>query len=585
MRRTSLLTGTLLLLLAPTLVRAEALSPWVQEVLDRVDAGIAAAGIYGPEPSCRNDDKDGLISEAQAAIRDYIDVRQQISRHNGYLRENTVCFQSDLNLLEDKIHEVREAMVDAVSTCSSTRMRTLREVFAFASDAYRLLALGGNDPSTSSDMLLYEYLWEDSGLLQSGTGGGLTDKHADAPLCPFTTDYSPRSIGYTFNDAAGEGLTLESTDLKSYGCDAETMRNLQNQTDETDKTASYFEETDAFAQELATTVSTFVNNINATIAALRGTNPNTDPLPQPTAPPHAELSGCLRPQFPPAATSKGDLPWDSFFDDYPDYFGAEYMHDVEIAPGVSLVTYNPPPEKALPIGLFLRPAYDYFSEFSNPVSMHRRLAAKRTLIGNERPLPVKAQGRGESFDNSMFLFIYGTDAAAQYRYISASIDRQTGFLEGTNRDAIERTIDGFLPLQDAVTDISIVAEEELPKYIQDFGYFMLRQCVNGHCSAENGTLDTMMKRIYNPYCHPYVSGEYKDARTHIKCLCITKDEDPNGLDLDNCDCNNPGPDDCKVYCAYCQKNPTDEERNEYNEMEPELFPGCRVEHGDPDTGY
>jgi hypothetical protein len=130
-----------------------------------------------------------------------------------------------------------------------------------------------------------------------------------------------------------------------------------------------------------------------------------------------------------------------------------------------------------------------------------------------------------------------------------------------------------------------VAEEELPKYIQDFGYFMLRQCVNGHCSAENGTLDTMMKRIYNPYCHPYVSGEYKDARTHIKCLCITKDEDPNGLDLDNCNCDNPGPDDCKVYCAYCQKNPTDEERNEYNEMEPELFPGCRVEHGDPDTGY
>lgn len=578
MTRAILAIGTLLLAF-PAVVHADALSPWVQNALDRMDAGISAAGTFGPEPSCNNNDKDGLIAEAQAAVRDYIDVRQQISRHNGYLRENTVCYQSDLNLLEDKIHEVREAMVDAVQTCSSTRMRTLREVFAFGSDAYRLLALSGNDPSASSDLLRYEYLWEDAGLLAAGTGGGLTDKHADAPLCPFTTDFAPRSIGYTLEDWMEGDHTLGKMNMKSYGCDAETMRNLQWQTAETSSTADFFEATDAFGQQLAAIVSAFENNINATIAALRGTSPNTEPLPPPTTLPHAELTGCLRPQFG-RVTSKAGMPWDSFYDDYPNYYNEENMRILG-----SLVTFDPPPELALPIGLFLRPAYDYFAEYSNAISMSRRLTAKRTLIGNERPLPVRAQGRGEGFDTSMFLFIYGTDAAAQYRTISASIDRQTGFLEGASRDAIERTMDGFLPLQEAVTDLSIVAEEELPKYIQDFGFFMLRQCVNGHCSAVDGTLDTMMKRIYNPYCHPYVSGAYKSARTHIMCFCITKDEDPDGLDLDGCDCLNPGSSDCQHYCAYCQTSPTQEEIDEFNDKEPELFPGCRVEHGDPDTGY
>lgn len=590
MRRLSLTVGLITLLL-PVAVHAEALSPWLQEVLDRIDAGMSTADAR-PAGTCNPDKDNGYLAEAEASIREFIDVRRQISRYQAYTKENTICFQSDVDLLEDKINELRTTIVDDAEACKLESMRILIEVLNFAVKAYDLLMLGGNDPSIRSDILQYEYFWESEALLESGSGSGITDTHSDAAQCPYTTDYSPHAVGYVIAD--GGSIVVDSSDIKSYGCDASVLENMPDQTQEMIDMLRFLngdggdnEGTIEFAKNMTTSLEQFLTNLDTIIADLRGTTPTSSfPAVMDPPPDHEERTGCLRPQVPLVALNPGDNAPDSMLDDYPDYYSEDNMREVEIAPGVFFQTFNPAPEEALPVGAHLRPAYDYFSIFSNPILMHRRFTAKKNSLGNNRPLPVRAQG-GEGIERSMFLLIYGADAPAQYRSISASVDRQTGFLEAASRDAIERTMQAYAPLQTAITTLSEVTEKELPEYIQDFGYFMLRQCVNGHCSEVDGTLDNMQKRIFNPACHPYVSGDYTDTRTHIKCLCIPKSaEEPDGLDVDACDCGGtPQDGDCKPWCAYCQQDPSQEERDKWADMEPELYPGCRVEQGDPESGY
>ncbi|HRH92898.1 MAG TPA: hypothetical protein PKV72_00010 [Candidatus Peribacteria bacterium] len=592
MKRASLAIG-LLTLLMPLAAHADALSPWTQQVIDRIQMGMDTADSFASGGTCDPDKEDGYLAESETAIRRFIDVREQISRHNAFLKENTLCLQSDLDLLEDKINDLRVAIVDADTACNLKSMRVLTNVVEFAVQAYNLLVVGGNDPSVKDDLLRYEYFWESADLVNSGSGTALNDVHEDAAQCPYTTDYSPHAIGYVQTD--GGPVTPGADDLKSYGCDAETIGNIAVHTQEMDGMDRFLngdggdnEGTLDFIKNISTIVTTFSTNIDTTIANLRGTG-STTPYPPPLAnpPPHDKVSGCLRPQVPLVAINPGDTMPDSMLDDYPDYYSADNAREVQIAPGVFFQTFNPPPEEALPIGAFLRPAYDYFSIFSNPVNMQRRFTAKKTVIGYARPLTLDAQGLGPEVPTSLYLLIYGIDAPSQYRTISASIDRETGFIEAASRDGIERTLQAYAPLQGAITKLSEVTDKELPAYIQDFGYFMLRQCADGHCSAVNGTLDTMEKRIYNPSCHPYVSGDYTDARTHIKCLCIPKsNEEPDGLDVAACDCGGtPQAGDCQTWCAYCQEDPSQAERDKYADMEPELYPGCRVEQGDPDSGY
>ncbi len=587
MKRFLAITG-LLLLAAPTAAHADPLSPWVQEVIERIDMGIATADAVAGSGTCEPEKDDGYLLEAGAFIKDFVDTRQQITRHNAFLRENTVCFQSDIDLLEDKADELRIKIIDAAEACSLREMRILGDILSFTTKAYGILVNGGTDPSVKSDLLKYEYFWETEDRLNSGSGSGITDTHVDAEECPYTTDYSPRSIGYVLADAGGTTVVIGGgpQDVKKYGCDEEVLPAIEVQTQEMDDMTEFHDATDEFATNITNMVRDFVTNIETSIAALRGDTPDFTFPQENNVGGHEEITGCLRPQVPLTFINPDDGAPDSMLDDYPDYYSEGNMTEIEIAPGVFFQSFNPPPEEALPIGMFLRPAYDYFSIYSNAISMQRRFTNKKTVLGQNRPLPIRAQDP-DAFNAGLFLVIYGSDALVQYREIAVSIDQQTAFIEAASRDAIERTLQAYAPLQDAITELSEVVEEDVPAYIQDFGYFMLRQCVNGHCSAEGGTLDTMMKRIYNPSCHPYISGDYTDVRTHIKCLCITKDEDPElGLDVGGCDCSGtPQAGDCQTWCAYCQKDPSQEEQEKYASMEPELFPGCRVEIGDPDTGY
>ncbi len=557
MRRLLILIGLLAL---PLQAHAQtALSPWVQEVLNRADLGMSTADGIAPAAACDNATVIADIQDNFAMVRRAQTAVITLEAESESLRGRTVCYEYDRRLLQEKMNEVLEAMDTAVQNCKLGTNKSLRDVYDFLADAYSSFLFGGANPAYKDQRLKYHYPFEDSSLTEPVYDSGST-----LPVCAFTSDYGPHAIAY-IPTAPGQPAVIGSPafDVKSFGCDADVLANIQPPFDqEAAAHRDFITRTDTFARNLYDTVSMALFNMNQFFAQISG-NPVTQlPGAQPPAP-HEKVSGCLKPLLPDPASSSAQE-WEELLLAYPEYFDPDKGN--KDTNGV--ITFGPAtPAETLPTGLLFMPVIDYFRTVPASFNLIRSFIDRRTDAGVSRPLPKAFVN--QKLDSYLSVMDRKIDSENSLRYIGANIEQEMAYLEANTRDAVESMSEASKPLQDAVNSLVYVVTEFLPGnggqsnpqtqedgYIPQLVYFLARSCVDGHCQE---TLDTVAKRIYNPYCHPYVSGDYMDDDTQKRCFC-----DPS-IQADWSD-----------FDKYCNRDYSSE-MGKYNSMQPELFPGCTEE--------
>lgn len=493
------------ILLAPLSVHAQALSPWVQGVLDRTQEGIVVAKGLA-YTSCERATVLSEIKNNQSLIRELVTPALQREAEAEALRENTVCFQSDKHLLELKLRELQEAMSAAAETCKVSTTKALRENYRFLVDAYASFVRGGMNPAYKDDRLQYRYPFQDAELWNAGAADRVKLTDASIPLCPYTTDFGVHSLAY---QTAQDSPPL----LRSFGCDASVLDKIPPPyAAEAQTLKKFMDDTNTFAASLYDTVSQTLFHLDDIIGVITGSLPPSE-LPGTKPPPeHATLAGCLRP---PAPDILRDPPAevDAVLSAYPEYFETYNQR----SDGAERVTYSPPPDQTLPTGILHRPIVDFFLTAPSAGILARSFVDLREISGASRPLPLQLVN--QMFD-SFLMTIANLSTVTKMQMIGGNIEREMGILESSSTDALQRKQDASVSLEAAVQSLVQVVDTELPeKYIPDLAFFLARSCVDGHCQR---TLEAVAKRTFNPYCHPYTSGKYLEEDAVERCYCDEK---------------------------------------------------------------
>ncbi len=525
-----------------------ALSPWVQAVLDRADAGITLAQSFS-DTSCNAESVMSEIENNQQTIRAFITPLTEREGEAEMLRESTVCFQDDKHRMELKMREIQEAMNAAVRACKLSTSKALRENAKFLGAAYHSFLIGGMNPSYRDDTLRYRNAFHDADLWQAGIGTPIALTGSTAPLCPYTTDYAVHSIGFVpVMPGQSAMIGTPAFDIRSYGCDATVLATLAPNNPEAATLKDFMDQTQSFSASLYDTVNTALVHLDTVISVLSGRLPQVKARGSTLPPTHAKQDGCLKP-IPPDFATDDPVQINALLSAYPDYYESYNLR--EDATGA--FTYSPLPEETLPVGILNSSVVDYFLATPNAGILTRSYTDLRENIGITRPLPQNLVST--LFDSFLNAITRTTDTANELKKISSNIEREMGILESDGTDALERMQDASVPLESAVQSLLLVVNTELPeKYIPQLAFFLARSCVDGHCQQ---TLDAVAKRTFNPYCHPYVSGRYVEDDAAKRCFCHR--------DIEN--------EDPVFWKRYCSAD-FSEDMATYDALQPTLVPAC-----------
>ncbi len=508
------------LVLLPQTAAATALSPWVQNALERADMGVLVAkGLPLPPRPCDSEANIQEVANNLSMVRQERSIAMDLGLESQFLRERTLCFESDRLQFQYKLNAIQNAMEVATQSCNIKASMLLRTVHAFTLDAYKMFLRGSVDSSFSGNILRYHYPFESASDFDSMAEPKLDSAHRDAPMCAYTTDYSPHFIGYLppQPDEDPPPDPDAPPDIKTYGCASGVLLQIRPNLPpalkiEADDLRDFLNQSNTLASDIYTVVREALWNIEAAIAAITGAT-SPEPLENSaTAPPHATEVGCL---LPPSPEPEGQAPpnaasFHAVLSAFPDYFRTPNLRKLDSGD----FTYTPPVGRVLPIGALFRPSYDFFFTLPNALVLSRAFDERKGEKGADRPLPKELAPADEE---QQAAFMYKFQATRALRGIMKDSERHMGTTDAIFRDSYERTLEAVKPLEDAVKSLSDVTEGFLPnEYIPSVAYFLRRSCVDGHC---NTLLESIAKRSFNPYCHPYVSGKYTDEQLADKCFC------------------------------------------------------------------
>lgn len=523
----------------PCSVHAAALSPWVQAVIDLSERGVTVAQNIEETGSCSPETSIAAIGNNRDTVLQNARISVLRARERELLMERTACFRSDRFLLEQQLQKVlillqeKTGVQNQSDSCRYNALAVLRTVYDFLAAAYVSFVEGSDDPTYADDLLQRRYIFERTDFQNTEMSDGMRDPSRDRePLCPFTSDYAPHSVGYI--PAAFMPTTENREDVRSFGCDATVLSERVlpalrsvNPADqpagliaEVESTIAFQRKTDAFARPLHQSVNDALSTIDAFIDVIRSpratqdANSNDDPVYRPSpslrAPlEHAVRSGCLRPLIDkPNFGSYTDL--ESILQSYPALFDPNSMRAMTIG-SFTLPRYFPDSALVLPTWLLFRPTGD------SSVTTIQRFADKKRRFGERRPLPTSLLGDAGGIETQLSYLQNTIYIPNDLRGIAGEMEWEAAVAEALHRDAIERTSGASSSLRTAVATLSEAVGTYLPDtYIPQFVYFMLRNCLGGYCQQ---TLRTVAKRTFNPYCHPYLSGKYVEEDAAKRCFC------------------------------------------------------------------
>lgn len=228
-------------MLCTTSVQAEApiSTTYLPNILKRADNGIQKAK-YSPPVNNFTLVFWSWFSSVQATIASALKVENSTLLHSQNIVDITPCLQYDLLLLEAKIDEVHDELIEAIAQKRTNSILLLKELSQWLQNRYNNLLLGATNPSHVDTEITWHYAFdntawcctepqatqsctvenrtacqqqggsvyanaEECGQVCAGTNGSTEA----APVCPFDTNYLPPT-------AAG------------YGCDATALKIIQD---------------------------------------------------------------------------------------------------------------------------------------------------------------------------------------------------------------------------------------------------------------------------------------------------------------------------------------------------------------------
>lgn len=465
------------LLLPTTALAGDPLSPFVRELINRADQGMAHADSYSTVANCDEYGvQDNARKSAEEYIRKFIDTETLLTRQTESLRAMTVCQRYDLWILEEKMRELLEKTATLANSCNVNGIRTIGDVYSFIAGGYKSVVQGGLDPASIDFRMRTKQFW-------SGD-----EEFPFAPACPFTTDYAPAS------------LVDENGSASEYGCDEWKISEIEAQSDIPDALrfeAEQEREKKIAATEVAQSLSDQIYNFDIVFSVFLGIIRGKPPdLPPPRSDMslggHQVIEGCR---------SNTD-----------ETFTVEvWDHD------------------DLPKGLIVTPTYEPFSFYKDAFVLMRDFARANARKGFNRTLPDFIKTDASTY----FPFWSQVDLLDQWRGITSEQERRRGNVTAATTDTIDKMIDASKPLHQAVLKFGYVSSFPDPKskndlpffpmYIRDVAYFLRRSCVFGPCQQ---MLDNVLRRTLDPSCFPY--GLQKDTYcARIRCYDLDDPECPS----------------------------------------------------------
>mgnify|MGYP006914134835 CR=1 FL=1 len=513
----SLFTATAFLILCyPGMaLAAEPLSPWVRGVIEKAEKGIAFADTLGESPSCKNasDEKakaaarEQATSEVARALRMFMETRNLLTPEQRELRGRTSCLRHDLVVLEEAMETVRQKMIDDIGQCKLLSASLLTSVYRMQSEAYQALILAGDDPTYESPILRRTYFFEDAQAFRQ-SAPTVDVAGSTAPLCPFTSDYAPQSVAY--ENGVGSSLVL-------YGCTPETLERVASPSEllEVQTQKAFMTKTQTISTKTYSFVYDFIATIDDLIAVIRGVSPEArTPPPTPLNFPleHRTISDCLQLSSEDLVRSRAEAAARGNTLSAAD----QYVNDFLPSP------YSPD-YSSLPIGLLFSPSYDSLSIYENPTSAILAASDRRAKRAQSLALFEQPENLFTKNGSTVFQLVEQYELARTLGDIAANQARESVLMDAVSRDALERTQGAFSPLIEVTNDLGRITKHGgiLTTYVRDTAYFLIRSCVDSFCQAR---LDTVLKRILNPYCHPFTSIYYRNDKAADRCYCSASEK-------------------------------------------------------------
>ena len=317
-----------------------ALSPWVDDVIQKIDAGLATSGMM-PAISCDDTVVRQELQNNLSMIRNQYSVTVDTAMEISALKNRTLCFEADRRELQEKVDTILQLLSTATNSCQQQSSHVLRQTFLFADAAYREFLKGAVDPSLHNDLVRTTYPFE-----KPETFGVMSkpelDPSSTKTQCIYTTDYAPPGIGFIPTIENDVIASPEESDLRAFGCDQSVLLTLPSSVNtEAAVLSGLMGDIQTFAKETLSVIESALSSIDEILAVATGSAPTStvthvvDP-----PPPHAEQTGCLRPLIP--LSSLGTQQVEDALQAFPSYFDTKNLRD-----DGGTKTYNPPLDQTL----------------------------------------------------------------------------------------------------------------------------------------------------------------------------------------------------------------------------------------------
>lgn len=463
------------LIFSPAVVSAgsvdglEPVSPYVSQVLQRADRALAAGGGGNLE----EDTREAWLRVIDEAVGSAVDTDITIEKQQQNLTEYTACFYIDLALIEAKMSEVHQEMLNALQIDDGARISKLRDLYKFLHDRKKHVIKGARDPEYEDDSWgrLFSFdvpeqkyccsnnlqcvpaaadqtcdrgsFFTKRSCQQSGCEGG--EVTPEGKTCPFTTDYGPPT-------SAGYGCGLEI--LQRYTAHQSTRKEYEALETLVSERRNFFNKIDPLLMTLFTE-----EERQQILQAINNTN-------------HKTRYGCG------GIEGDGESGDDSWLEE---------------------------------AGIVERRSPFHLTTLDDIKILRIFTGIKNQQVGNGREQAVYLK-KDEEEAKTNFLFRgiagYFRDLFTEWNLSQAQQDSR-GYARFTEPRFFVQ--EAFEPLRKANRELAELVtnmEKGLRRFAIDFSYYIRRSCVYRVC---NNTLDRALKILFKDECFPYVSGEYLES--------------------------------------------------------------------------
>jgi hypothetical protein len=491
-------------------------SPYVQKVLDRSNAGITYAASLGTGEGPFT----GLPSAAQN-LRSFfsllVDVQLTLNEQALDLPQNSACLHADILKIQCQMDKVHDELFLAFTASSPARINQLQAQLPFLRDRLKYLLRGAADPSfadpewgakntidpptgsywccaptggtcTQDNSCAGQQFYTLEGCMRgSKCAAPVAQSPEDARMCPFSSDYGPAM-------------------KNGYGCDASVMepRSVYG-------TMIYEKDTLAY----------LVNRLNEVTVSLGGT-PSLPVSHKPV------LNGCMRKY--------------GYCSDDKTFACAENVDCVEANLGQCM--FDVPPDAAWSavrspftllkdqLGILarfvgLREQQGFSRQQADELKVPSEFSSQRSSESAVRAASALLEGgfrSGFRTDFSNWSKQQGRDEANAF---AQSTDTQQSMVAALPMSGVGGQLKNLVKDMDGVRG-----------FLVQYAYFARRTCVNRPCSQK---LEQILRMAYTNSCFPFADGSYKnDSLTDPQWQKCAKDAcipvDGVTLDAGKCVC-------------------------------------------------